>query len=79
MCHGFDSRATRNLDFPQKKYIDHISESFLWHFPTAQRFRISHSHKRDRFHLKAYYYVFMSQMVVGSILGGVNNNFVRNA
>ena len=28
-CHGFDSRASRNLDFSRLKYIGHISESFL--------------------------------------------------
>ena len=29
MSHGFDSRASRKLDFSRLKYIDHFSESFL--------------------------------------------------
>ena len=52
MYHGFDSRASRKFDFSRLKYIGHISESFLWHFPTAQRFKISHSHKRDQSHIR---------------------------
>ena len=54
MCHWFDSRATRNLDFSRLKYIDHISESILWHIPTAQRVKISHSHKRDHFQINEF-------------------------
>ena len=44
MYHGFDSRATRNLDISRLKYIGYISESFLLQFQRAQIFRISHSH-----------------------------------
>ena len=44
MYHGFDSRATRNLDFSRLKYIGHISETFLGHFLAAPRFKISHSY-----------------------------------
>ena len=53
MCQGFDSRASRNLDFSHKKYIGHISKNVLWHFPTAQRFKISHNHKRAHSHIRA--------------------------
>ena len=76
MYHGFDSRVTRNLDFSRLKYIGHISESFLWHSPTAQSFKISHSHWRDHSYIKAT--VIMSLKIVGSMLGGVNYISIRN-
>ena len=76
-CHGFDSRASRNLDFPRKNAWGRFSNKLKKYFPLRQYSKISYGYCN-------YIYlrrnaIFYAQPVMGSMPGvEIVSNFEKS-